>query len=228
MTGTHVIPAKGKPHAYEITIENFIKKIPLHLALDSKFLKFYFGDAYIGDPQWFTNECMFPKLCLPNFKFKIFVASRGKELTLTYKCFCHDSFSLFCQSLREYVIPKWVKMIKAMMDHAEKMEPIPKMYVTSYGTLLGESIDPIYGCSLIGSLYKIINDDEVQGKVKINRTGKTVVVRITAKKVPWNAGQAVEQISRFPEQITNKCMLYIEWYPFIRAVCKGTMGTDDE
>lgn len=221
------MPAIGKPHAYEITIQNFIEKIPLGLALDVKFLKFYFGDAYIGDPAWFTNDYMFPNICLPKFRFKIFVTRRGNQMVLTYKCYCHHTFSLFCQALRSHVVPKWVKMIKSMMDHADLTEPEPKCYVKSFGayTIYPRKVDdPIFGGSLIGNLYRILTDEAIQGHVNIKRDGHVITITISGiKRVPWTVSSYISVLDRYRQELTKHFKLVVEFYPFIRSVCKGNM-----
>lgn len=226
ITGLQVVPGKGKPHAYDITLENFIKRIPVTLALDTQFLRFYFGDAYIGDPEWFTNECMFPNLCMPKFRFKIFVSRRGKDLTLTYKCYCHNTFSLFCQALRAHVIPKWVKMVKTMMRQAELMERSPKYYVMPYGRsgISAAVDDPIYGGSFIGAIYRILMDEKVEGHVKIDRTDNVITIRISGiDRAPWTVTSYVGILERYGDGLSKNCKVIVEFYPFIRAVCKGRM-----
>lgn len=193
------------------------------LALDVRFLKFYFGDAYIGDPSWFTNECMFPNLCLPSFKFRIFVEGRGRNLKLTYKCFCHHGFSLFCQSLREYVIPKWIDMIKAMMKHAIQIEPEPKVCIRNIGIESDfRPSDPIFGGCLLGILYRLLVNKHVSDNYVVERDGNDIVLKIEIPKIPWVVGAAIKNLKWYQNELPKHTRLIVECYPFIRVICKGS------
>lgn len=114
-------------------------------------------------------------------------------------------------------------MIKAMIRHAEQIEPEPKYKIMGYGHLMDSVVDPLFGGGLIGMLHRILTHERVQNNHTVTRSNNVITIRINIEKLPWFVATYIQSLYKYGSELSRKCKIVIECYPFIRAICHGTM-----
>lgn len=209
-------PSPGDSHYYDIHTKGLLDKVPSSLIFDLEFLKVLFGETLLVKQSSFTPEKLFPNLCLPDFMAKIYITRRRAGLTLRYKCCCKRALSLYCQSLKCYVLGLWIKALRKVIHKATVREPEPKLFVTDFLGLNRYCADILFNYNNpVTCLYEILRSPEMQDNYAIGREGKVVRLYATPPYLSYQVQSHVYLLEHCNKKLPFK--LIVEIYPFIKV-----------
>lgn len=215
----YTFPDEAEAHAYDITFENLLTKIPSNLLLNVEFLKFYYGDTAFGKRDGLCSTELFPDIMLPPFYGKIFIKRRCKNLIVQYRCRCNRPFSLFCQSLKTVVMKKWLECLNSDMKIHMRAEPEPKL-IYNIGSQIELYKDAWFDLgNPMTALFQMLGHPAVYKKTSITRHGKKITIRIKPDHLPYAVSNAIELLKETGKKLPFD--LTIECFPFIRCVVKS-------
>lgn len=215
----YAFPDESEAHAYDITFENLLTKIPSNLLLNVDFLKFYYGETAFGKRDGLCSAELFPDILLPQFYGKIFIKRRCKNLVVQFRCRCDRPFSLFCQSLKTIIINKWMECLNSDMKMHMRSEPEPKLIydISSHVELYKDAWFDIG--NPMTALFQMLGHPSVHKKVTITRCGRNITIKIKPDHLPYAVSNAIELLKETGKKLPFD--LRIECFPFIRCVVKS-------
>lgn len=213
------MPSTHEPHQYLITVKHLFKNVPLLKVFDIMFLDFVFGKIPLLNHSVFTNNKLFPNMCLPDFQIHIMVTRRRFGDTISYTCNCRHGFGLFCQSLKTIALQAWFKQLNIHIKRALNVEPPPKAVVQDMYNLDNFTPDPLFNNNHpVTCLYRLLSNPEIRKTYALSYARNTVTIYSHPRYVTYDVHTAVELLENCRKKLP--CRLVIVIYPFIYADIK--------